>query len=132
MDEVKYRSGSRIKLHRLDENVVPADFIARLREYAHKEERVQAIYLFALRPEGQEEQPSLAVAIKTGLFSKTDEAFLQVVDEIQLMLPEELSLNLYRFGASEFLARYCAHHLEPVYLRSAAWLDKQRKKLGAE
>ena len=128
MDEVKYRSGSRIKLHRLAEGCIPEDFISRLQEYAHKEERIQAIYFFALQPEGQDEQPSMAVAIKTGLFSKTEEAFLQIVDEVQIMLPEDLSLNLYRFGASDFLARYCLKNLEPIYLRSASWLDKQSKK----
>lgn len=128
MDEVKHHSGSRIKLHPLDEGAVPQDFAIRLKEYAHKEERIQAIYFFALEPEDQPEQPSMAVAIKSGLFAKADEAFLQVVDEIQIMLPDDLSLNLYRFGASDFLARYCLKNLEPVYLRSTAWLDKQSKK----
>jgi len=129
VEEIKIHSGSRIKLKRIDEGHLPPDFITRLKEYAHKEERIQAIYVFALQPEAQPEQASMALAIKSGLFAKKDESFLHVVDEIQLMLPEDLPINLYRFGASEFLARYCLKSLEPVYLRSTAWQEKQRKKL---
>lgn len=129
MDEVKIHSGTRVKLKHIEEIVLPQDFILRLKEYAHKDERILAVFFFALQPESQPEQPSMAIAIKSGLFSKGDEVFLQVVDEIQLLLPEDLSLNLYRFGASEFLAKYCLKDLEPVYLRSAGWLDKQKKKL---
>ncbi len=130
MDEVRIHSGSRIKLKRVEEGALPQDFLERLREYAHKEERIEAIFMFALQSEGREDQLSMAVAVKTGLFAKPEEVFLQIVDEVQMLLPEELPMNLYRFGASEFLARYCASNLEPVFLRSASWLDKQRKKLG--
>jgi hypothetical protein len=130
VEEVRIHSGSRIKLKRVDADRLPRDFVERLREYAHREERIQAIYVFALEPEGQAEQVSVALAIKSGLFAKKDESFLQVVDEIQMLLPEDLPINLYRFGASEFLARYCLSHLEALYLRSASWEAKQRKKLG--
>ena len=132
MEEVRIHSGSRVKLKRIDEGGLPREFLERLKEYAHKEERIEAVFTFALQSEGREEQVSLAVAMKSKLFGNPDEDFLQVVDEIQMLLPEDLAVNLYRFGASDLLARYCAHQLEPLYLRSAAWLDKQRKKLGPE
>lgn len=128
VDEVKIHSGTRIKLKHFDEEYLPAEFLNKLQEYAHKEERIQAVYFFAVQPEGQPEQPSMAVAVKSGLFSKGEESFLQVVDEIQLMLPDHLALNLYRFGASDFLASYCLDSLEPLYLRSAAWAQKQKRK----
>jgi hypothetical protein len=41
-----------------------------------------------------------------------------------------MPINLYRFGASEFLAKYCLDNLEPIFVRTPNWLDKQRKKLG--
>jgi hypothetical protein len=132
VEEVKIHSGSRIKLKKVDESALPQDFLARLRDYAAGDETVEAIFMFALQSEGREEQVSMAVAMKGGLFSKQDESFLQVVDVIQVLLPEELPMNLYRFGASEFLARYCAHNVEPLFLRNPTWLDKQRKKLAKE
>jgi len=132
VEEVKIHSGSRVKLKRIDEGGLPHEFLDRLRDYAHKEERIEAVFAFALQSEGREEQVSLAVAIRAKIFGKPDEDFLQVVDEIQMLLPEDLAINLYRFGASDLLARYCAHHVEPLYLRSAAWLEKQRKKLSPE
>lgn len=132
MEEVKHRSGSRVKLKRVDEDVLPDGFVGRLREFSHNREEIQALFVFVLQAEGQPEQLSMAIAIKSGFFSKQDESFLEVVDELQLMLPENLALNLYRFGASEFLARYCAANLEPLYLRSATWLDKQRKKYAPD
>ncbi len=130
MDEVRIHSGTRVKFKHINESVLPQDFVLRLKELALKGSRVEALFLFAVEPEGQPEQPSLAVAIKTGLFStkRSEEGFLQIVDEIQLMLPSDLPLNLYRFGASEVLTRYCLRSLEPVFLRSAAWLDKQMKR----
>lgn len=128
MEEVKIHSGSRIRLKRVADNVIPAAFLERLLEYAQTDDRVEAIYVFALQPEEQDEQPCLTVAVKSGFFSKGDESFLQVVSEIQNMLPEDLAINLYRFGASDFLASYCVKNLEPLFLRHPGWLDKQRKK----
>lgn len=130
MEEVKLHTGTRIKLKQYDERQLPAGFLARLREFAHQDTRIQAVYVFAVQPDDQPPQPSMAIALKSGLFDRRDEGFLQIVDEIQLMLPDELSLNLYRFGASDLLARYCVDSVEPVYLRSAAWVDKQRKRLA--
>jgi len=131
MSEVKIHSGTRVKLKHYDEATLPADFVARLRDFAHHDDRIQAVFMFEVEPEHQPPQPSMAIALKGGLFQKKDESFLQIVDEVQLMLPPTLPLNLYRFGASDFLARYCVANVEPVYLRSAAWLEKQRKRLGA-
>jgi hypothetical protein len=128
VEEVRIHSGTRVKLKHVEENALPREFVLRLKEYAHKEERIQAVYFFAIEPGEQPEQPSIAVALRSGFFSKVDDAFLQIVDEIQLMLPEDLSVNLYRFGASDFLASYCTQSLEPIYLRSQAWLIKQSKK----
>jgi hypothetical protein len=128
VEEVRIHTGSRIRLSQLEEDVLPHEFVARLKEYAHQEEQIQAIFMFTLQTESQTAQASMAVALKTGLFSKKDESFLRVVDEIQLMLPDDLSLNLYRFGASDFLAKYCVHNIEPLYLRTEAWLVKHRKK----
>lgn len=128
MDEVKIRSGTRVKLKHVDEDTLPLEFLSRMRDYAHKDERILAVYFFAIQVGDQDEQPSMAVAIKSGMFKKADEIFLQVVDEIQMILPEELSINLYRFGAAEMLTKYCIENLEPLYLRSANWLEKQKKK----
>ena len=129
MDEVKIHSGTQIKLKRVAEEAIPHAFLERLQEVAHREEIVQAVYLFAIEIPGREEQISLALALKTGLFRKTDEEFMRLVDEIQLILPEDLPVNLYRLDSSPPVARYCLEHLEPVYLRSAAWREKQLKKL---
>ncbi len=130
MSEVRIHSGTRVKLKHYDEGGLPAEFVGRLREFAHQDDRIQAVFMFEVEPENQPPQPSMAIAVKGGLFQKKDADFLQIVDEIQLMLPATLPLNLYRFGASEFLARYCVGSVEPVYLRDAAWLEKQRKRLG--
>jgi hypothetical protein len=132
VEEVKIHTGSRVKLKRVEESALPQDFLARLRDYAAGDQSVEAIFLFALQSEGRDEQLSMAVAMKSGLFAKQDEGFLRVVDVIQVLLPEELPMNLYRFGASEFLARYCAHNVEPIFLRNPSWLEKQRKKLAKE
>lgn len=128
MEEVKIHSGTRVKLKHIDEDVLPIEFVTRLKEFAHKDERIMAVYFFAIQAEAQTEQPSMAIALKAPLFGKSDESFLHVVDEIQMLLPDDLAINLYRFGASDFLARYCVENLEPVYLRASAWLDKQRKR----
>jgi hypothetical protein len=130
LDQVKIHTGTRIKLKHVDEDVLSRDFALKLKEFAHKDERVVGIFLFALQPGDGAEQLSLAVAIKSGLFKRNqEEDFLGVVDEIQLMLPDDLAINLYRFGSSDFLAKYCVENVEPLYLQDAAWLVKQRKKL---
>ena len=128
MDEVKIHSGTRVKLKRAADDVLPASFADSLRQSSHADERVQAVFVFSLQVEDGGDHTCLAIALRTGLFSKDDEAFLDVVEHIQSVLPDDLSLNLYRFGASDFLASYCVEHLEPLYLRSAAWLEKQRRK----
>ncbi len=130
MDEVKIHSGTQIKLKRVADSDIPSEFLVRLQELAHREEAVQAAYLFAIELPGKEEQISLALAVKGRLFRKADEEFLRIVQEIQLILPEDLSVNLYRFESSPPVASYCLKTLEPVYLRSAAWRQAQLKKLG--
>ncbi len=128
MGEVKIHTGTRVKLKGVDEESLPGAFLARLREFAHADTRIEAIFLFAIQLEEQPEQMSLAIALKKAFFSPKNEEFLQIVDEIQLLLPEDLAINLYRFGASDFLASYCAHTVEPTYLRGSAWLKKQQTK----
>lgn len=128
MDEVKIHSGTRVRLKRIDLETLPDTFTSRIREYAHADERVHAIWALAIEPAGQPEQSSLVVAVKSGLFQREDAQFLALVDEIQMLLPEDLAFNIYRFGASPMLAAYCAQQVEPLYLRSQAWLDKQRRK----
>lgn len=128
MDETRIHTGTRIKLKKIHENALPEDFLGRIRDFAHGESPIQAVFLFSLQKEEESPQPSMVIAVKKGLFSSGNEKFLNIVDEIQLVLPEDLSINLYRFEASDLLARYCAHSVEPLYVRSAAWLEKQRKK----
>lgn len=130
MEEVKIHSGTRIKLKHVDESELASEFVVRLKEYAEDDARIVAVFFFSVQPEDQHEQPSLAVAIKKSLFGSIEESFLEVVDEIQQLLPDDLPLNLYRFGASEFLAAYCVRDLEPLYVRSPGWLRKQRKRLA--
>ncbi len=128
MDETKIHTGTRIKLKKIEESAVPEAFSARIRDFAHGEAAILAVFFFSLQQEDQSPQPSMVIAVKSGLFSSGNEKFLNIVDEIQLMLPEDLSLNLYRFEASEIVARYCANSVEPLYLRNTHWLEKQRKK----
>jgi hypothetical protein len=130
VEQVKIHSGTRVKLKRVAEGALPVDFLGRLHDHAQKDERILAIFIFLVQPEAQPEQPSMAVAIKTGVFEKADDVFLRLVDEIQPLLPEDMALNMYRYGASELLTKYCASSVEPVFLRSASWLDKQRKRLA--
>jgi len=130
VDDVKIHTGTRVKLKRVDESAFPVDFLAKLREFAHQADRIEVIFLFVLQPDDQPEQLSLAIGVKSSLLSKDDEVFINLVDEIQLLLPEDVSVNLYRFGASSFLAKYCVENLEPLYLRNAAWLARQRKKFA--
>ncbi|RLE22726.1 MAG: hypothetical protein DRJ65_13290 [Acidobacteria bacterium] len=128
MDQTKIHTGTRIKLRKIDENVLPEDFLSRVREFSHSEKLIQGVFLFSLQQGEENAQPSMVIAIKSGFFSSGNEEFLNIVDEIQLMLPEDLAINLYRFEASDLVARYCAHSVEPLYLRSNAWIEKQRKK----
>jgi hypothetical protein len=130
VEEVKIHSGTRIKLKHINESELPSEFVSRLREFAHKDDRILAIFFFGIQPEDQAEQPSMAVAVKKGLFGSSEERFLSVVDEIQMLLPDDLALNLYRFGASDFLTRYLVADLDPLYLRSSSWLAKQKKRLS--
>ena len=41
MDKTKIHTGTRIKLKKIDENVFPGDFLARIREFAHGEKIIQ-------------------------------------------------------------------------------------------
>jgi len=128
MEQTKIHTGTRIKLKKIDESALSEDFLDHIREYAHGGSSIQAVFLFSLQPESEIPQPSMVIAVKSGFFSKGNEEFLNIVEEIQLMLPGDLSLNLYRFEASDVVAGYCTNSVEPLYLRSTAWLDKQRKK----
>jgi hypothetical protein len=128
MGETRIHSGTRVKLKSIAEGSLPTSFVSRLREFAHADPRIEALFLFAIQPEEREEQICLAVALKKTLFAPRSEEFLQIVDEIQMLLPEDLGINLYRFGTSDLLASYCAHSVEPTYLRNAAWLRKQQSK----
>ena len=47
------------------------------------------------------------IAFRDANFALTVIAFIAVVERLQHHLPDDASLNLYRFGASELLARYC-------------------------
>ena len=128
MDEVKIRSGTRVKLRKVDEGELPDDFVSRLKELAHRFETVQAVYAFGLDTD-KGSQLALALGIKTGFFGKTEDEFLRVVDEVQLLLPPELEVNVYRLAATPLVGRYCLAELEAIYLRSSAWRDKLLKKL---
>jgi len=130
LDEVRIHTGTQIKLKRVDEESVPAAFLERLRELAHREEAVQAVYLFAIEIPERGEQLSLALGFSKSIFHRKDDEFLRVVGEIQLLLPEDMPINLYRLESSPPVARYCLGELEPVYLRSAAWRDKMLRKVS--
>jgi hypothetical protein len=128
MNEVKIHSGTRIKLKRIQEEALPPSFVSRLKEFAHGDDRIQAVFIFAIETEAAPAQPCLSIAVKSGFFAGKNDGFLQIVDEVQLFLPDDLAVKIYRFGESETLTRYCLDRVDPVYLRSAAWLQKQRKK----
>lgn len=132
MGEIKIHSGTRVKLKGIEEDSLPGPFLLRLREFAHGDNRIEAVFLFAIQLEDQPEQVSLAIALRKVFFSPKNEEFLQIVDEIQMLLPEDLAVNLYRFDSSAFLATYCAHSVEPIYLRSSSWLKKQQSKYAKE
>ncbi len=128
MDQTKIHTGTRIKLKKIDETALSEDFLARIRNFAHGDSKIQALFVFSLQQEAEAPQPSMVIAVKSGFFSQGNEEFLNIVEEIQLILPEDLSLNLYRFEASDVVASYCASSVEPLYLRNPTWLEKQRKK----
>ncbi len=128
-NDATIHSGTRVKLKRVDESALPAGFLDRLRQTAHGDDRLEAVYLCAVEAEGRSEQLSLVIAVRQSLLGKPDERFLAVVNELRLTLPPGLGFNLYRFGASPVLAKYCVESLEPLHLRSTAWLDKERKRL---
>jgi len=128
-DNATFHSGTRVKLKHVDEAALPADFLARLREMAHHDERLEAVFLCAVEAGDRAEQLCLVIAVRSGLLGKAEDRFLEIVDELRLILPPGLGFNLYRFGASPVLAKYCVESLEPLHLRSAVWLDKERKRL---
>ncbi len=128
MDEVRIHSGTHVKLRQFGPGEIPEDFLRRLQEFAHGERQIEAIYLFGLQPEHDEEHVALVLALKGGLFANKSEEFLRLVDEIQMLLPPDLPVNVYRFGASELVSGFCLQTVEPVYLRSADWVERQRKK----
>ncbi|MCP4896725.1 MAG: enhanced serine sensitivity protein SseB [bacterium] len=128
MEQVKIRSGTRVKFKHIHEDGLPPDFLSKLREFSHKNTKIQAVYLFSIQADEQQEQMSMAIAVKKPVLGRGEDDFLRVVDEIQLMLPSDLAVNLYRFGESEALTRYCLKNLEPIYLRSTAWQERQQKK----
>ena len=130
MEKVTIHSGTQIRLKRVREETVPKPFLDRLRAFAHREESIQALYLFALEIPGRGEQISIALGLGKSLFRRRDDEFMRLVSEIQLMLPEDFPVNLYRLEASPQVGRYCLANLEPVYLRSAAWRDRMLRKLG--
>jgi len=128
MAEVKIRSGTRIKLKKVDEDGIDREFMIQLKETAQQHEMVEAIFLFSMQKDDGPENICLSIAMKKKIFGDSNEEFLAFVDEIQIILPEDLPLNIYRFSSSEFLASFCAHKVEPCHLRSRTWLSKQQKK----
>lgn len=127
MDQVKIHTGTRIKLKRLEPGTLPADFEGRLQELLHGAELVQAAFVFVLETPEAPEQASLALGLKGGILSRGDAELRRIVEEIQLLLPPELPLKVFRLDASPVVRRYCLEQLEPLYLRSYAWLAKERR-----
>ncbi len=128
VDEVKLHTGTRVRLSTLETDDLPVDFAERVRRFAATDEDVEAVFVFRLQADDREPQPSVAIAIRGAWLGRPDEAFLGVVERLQQHLPEDASLNLYRFGASELLARFCLERVEPLFLRNPSWLDRQRRK----
>ena len=131
VDEVKIRSGTRVRLSRLEDGDLSDDFADALGRYVASDARIEAVFGFRLQAEDRDPQPSLAIAIRGGWRQRKDETFIEVVEQLQHEVPEDASLNLYRFGASELLARFCLEHVEPLHVRNPAWLDRQRRKIGS-
>ena len=124
---MRIHTGTRVRLSPLEDGDLPTGFAVELRRFAASDERIEAVFGFRLRTEDREPQPSLAIAIRSAWLRRQDEAFIGVVEQLQGELPEDASLNLYRFGASDLLARYCLERLEPLYVRNASWLARQRR-----
>ena len=131
MDETRIRSGTRVKLRRVDTTGLPTTFLDGLRNLAEGDGRIVAIFLFAVEPEGQDSQLSLALALKSRPLGRKDEDFLHLVENISAILPEDLGVNLYRYGSTEQLASFCAHSLDPLYVADETWLVRQRARLIA-
>lgn len=129
MDEIRIHTGTRVKLKRLAESALPAGFLDKLQQLIHHEKLVQVVYLFALEAAGEPEQASLAIGLKSKLLVRSDNELRRLVDEIQLLLPDDVGLKVYRLDASPLIAQYCYDNLQPLYLRSASWLEKQRRAL---
>jgi hypothetical protein len=130
MEETRIRSGTRVKLKRVDAENLPRRFLDDLVHLASSDARVVAVFLFALEPEGLPAQLSLALALKSRAFGKKDEDFLRLVEDIRGILPEDLGVNLYRYGSTEQLASFCAHSLEPLYVAHPQWIAGQRARLA--
>ena len=128
VEETKIHSGTRVKLKHIHESHLQQDFLERLREFAHRQEEIEAVYLFAIEAEGEDEHPAMAIALRERWLSKKGEEFLRLVDEVQLLLPADFAVNVYRFDASDVIARYCLDNLQPLYLRSDSWAKRQQKK----
>lgn len=128
MSTVKIRSGTRVKLKRINDQDLDHDFLNQLKEAAHQDAEVEAVFFFAMQRDEEEENLCLSIAMKKRIFGDGNEEFLRFVDEIQIILPEDLALNIYRFGLSEFLSSFCVHQVEPCHLRSRNWLEKRKKK----
>jgi len=129
-EEVQIHTGTQVKLKLLEKDQIPATFLRQLQELGHRERQVEAVYVFGIQPENEEERIALVLAIRGGLFSNRSEEFLRLVEEIQISLPPDLPINVYRFGSSHLVAAFCLQTLEPVYLRSADWVRKQRKRFA--
>ena len=130
VEEGQIHTGTQVKLKRLEHDQIPAGFLKHLQDLGHRERQVEAIYVFGIQPQGEEERMALVLALRSGLFSNKSEEFLRIVEEIQIFLPPDLPVNVYRFGSSHLVAAFCLQTLEPVYLSSAEWVRKQRKRFA--
>ena len=54
MEEVKIRSGTRVKLKHVNEDVLPQKFVSQMKDFAHKDERILAVYFFSIQVGDQE------------------------------------------------------------------------------
>ena len=130
VDEIRIHSGTQIRLRRLEPDEVPGTFLRQLEELARRQRQVEAIYVFGMQPEDDEERIALVLALRGGMFSNRSEEFLRLVDEIEGFLPDDLSINVYRFGSSQLIAGYCLQTLDPVYLRSPDWVERQARRFA--
>jgi len=130
MDEIRIHSGTQVKLRRLEDGEVPGAFLRELEDLASRERQIEAVYLFGMQPENEEERLALVLALRGGIFSNKSEEFLRLVHEVEAILPSELSINLYRFGSSQLIAGYCLQTLDPVFLRSPDWVEKQARRFA--